>query len=191
MASTRSAVGDQAHQQRLDGTPRSVQKSCDRSGDDSPERGTRSQSSIHHPQVARSGRAPTPRRRLELERGGFTGVFSGGTEFTPQGRDLRWRSFSTVSTSRRLTETRSWGSRPRDRCVRNDGYKITYYAPAAARRHRSRRPRRRYHRVDYGETGRVRLTTLTKEFFVPGFLERDEGEREPPTMPTHGTESAA
>ena len=29
-------------------------------------------------------------------------------------------------------------------------------------------------------TGRVRLTTLTKETFVPGFLERDEGEREPP-----------
>ena len=34
--------------------------------------------------------------------------------------------------------------------------------------------------VDYGETGRVKLTTLTKEFFVPGFLERVEGEREPP-----------
>ena len=34
--------------------------------------------------------------------------------------------------------------------------------------------------VDYGGTGRVRLTTLTKEFFVPGFLERDEGERERP-----------
>jgi len=33
--------------------------------------------------------------------------------------------------------------------------------------------------VGYGETGRVKLTTLTKEFFVPGFLERDEGEREP------------
>ena len=32
----------------------------------------------------------------------------------------------------------------------------------------------------YGETGRVKLTTLTKEFFMPGFLERDEGEREPP-----------
>jgi hypothetical protein len=26
----------------------------------------------------------------------------------------------------------------------------------------------------------VKLTTLTQEFFVPGFLERDEGEREPP-----------
>ena len=34
--------------------------------------------------------------------------------------------------------------------------------------------------VGYGETGRARLTTLTKEFFVPGFLERDEGEREAP-----------
>ena len=25
------------------------------------------------------------------------------------------------------------------------------------------------------------LTTLTKEFFMPRFLERDEGEREPPS----------
>ena len=31
-----------------------------------------------------------------------------------------------------------------------------------------------------GETGRVKLTTLTKEFFMPRFLERDEGERQPP-----------
>ena len=34
--------------------------------------------------------------------------------------------------------------------------------------------------VEYGRTGRVKLTTLTKEFFVPVFLERDEGERETP-----------
>ena len=34
--------------------------------------------------------------------------------------------------------------------------------------------------VEYGQTGRVLLTTLTKEFFVPRFPERDEGEREPP-----------
>ena len=26
----------------------------------------------------------------------------------------------------------------------------------------------------------MKLTTLTKEFFVPGFMERDEGEREQP-----------
>jgi hypothetical protein len=34
--------------------------------------------------------------------------------------------------------------------------------------------------VGYGGTGRVRLTTLTKEFFMPRFLERDEAERERP-----------
>src|SRR5205814_630259 len=62
----------------------------------------------------------------------------------------------------------------------DDQYKITYYAP---------QPRAVLQVVDfdnadravgYGETGRVMLTTLTKEFFVPRFLERDEAEREPP-----------
>ena len=59
-------------------------------------------------------------------------------------------------------------------------YKITYYAP---------QPRAVLEVVDlddptkvveYGKTGRVKLTTLTREFFMPGFLERDEGEREEP-----------
>ena len=42
--------------------------------------------------------------------------------------------------------------------------------------------------VAYGASGRVKLTTLTKEFFVPGFMERDEGEREKPyaTYPWDG-----
>jgi len=35
--------------------------------------------------------------------------------------------------------------------------------------------------VDYGQEGRVKLTTLTNEFFVPGFMERDEGLRERPS----------
>ena len=35
--------------------------------------------------------------------------------------------------------------------------------------------------VDYGQEGRVLLTTLTKEFFVPRFMERDEGVREKPS----------
>jgi hypothetical protein len=61
-----------------------------------------------------------------------------------------------------------------------DGYKISYYAPqprAAVEVVSFDDP---LHVVDYGQTGRVKLTTLTKEFFVPGFLERDEGEREAP-----------
>ena len=62
----------------------------------------------------------------------------------------------------------------------HDGYKISYYAP---------QPRAAIQVVDfdnyektveYGQSGRVLLTTLTKEFFMPRFPERDEGEREPP-----------
>jgi hypothetical protein len=62
-----------------------------------------------------------------------------------------------------------------------DNYKITYYAP---------QPRATIQVVDfdnpdkvmdYGQTGRVMLTTLTRELFIPRFLERDEGEREPPS----------
>jgi hypothetical protein len=61
-----------------------------------------------------------------------------------------------------------------------DNYKISYYAPqprAVLEIVDFDDPTRI---VDYGHTGRVKLTTLTKEFFVPGFLERDEGEREAP-----------
>jgi len=69
-----------------------------------------------------------------------------------------------------------------------DGYKIAYYAP---------QPRAVTEVVDFedhtqvvpmGGTGRVKLYTMTNEFFVPGFLERDEGEREPPfaTYPWDG-----
>jgi hypothetical protein len=61
-----------------------------------------------------------------------------------------------------------------------DDYTIAYYAP---------QPRAVVEVVDFddhsrvvgfGETGRAKLYTMTKEFFVPGFLERDEGEREKP-----------
>lgn len=38
----------------------------------------------------------------------------------------------------------------------------------------------RHRVVEYGQTGRVRLTTLTREFFMPRFLERDEAVRHPP-----------
>jgi hypothetical protein len=34
--------------------------------------------------------------------------------------------------------------------------------------------------VDYGDYGRVELTTLTREFFMPRFLERDEAIRRSP-----------
>ena len=62
-----------------------------------------------------------------------------------------------------------------------DGYKINYYAP---------QPRAVVQIVDfdnhdnvmpYGAEGRVMLTTLTQELFIPRFLERDEAVREKPS----------
>jgi hypothetical protein len=61
-----------------------------------------------------------------------------------------------------------------------DNYAIIYYPPMPRAVLEVVDPDDPTTLVGYGETGRVRLTTLTKEFFVPRFLERDEAEREPP-----------
>jgi phenylacetate-coenzyme A ligase PaaK-like adenylate-forming protein len=115
-----------------------------------------------------------------IRKAGITGIFSGGTEFTPQ-----WTRFAVEELLDGAYMTPTYGntlmglaaSRP---VVPADGYTIAYYAP---------QPRAVIEVVDfddrdavvpYGSTGRVRLTTLTKETFIPGFLERDEGERERP-----------
>jgi phenylacetate-coenzyme A ligase PaaK-like adenylate-forming protein len=111
---------------------------------------------------------------------GITGIFSGGTEFTPQ-----WNRFAHEELLDGAYMTPTYGNTLMGLAASapsgpDEGYKITYYAP---------QPRAVIEVVDfdnpdrvveYGETGRVRLTTLTHEFFVPGFLERDEGERERP-----------
>ena len=125
-------------------------------------------------------------RGTSIQEMGITGIFSGGTEFTPQ-----WTRYAVEELLGGPPEvsgvymTPTYGntlmglacSKP---VTAADQYKITYYAP---------QPRAAVEVVDfddplrvvgYGETGRVKLTTLTKEFFVPGFLERDEGERELP-----------
>lgn len=125
-------------------------------------------------------------RGMNLKDLGVTGIFSGGTEFTPQ-----WTRYCVEELLGGPPEesgiymTPTYGntlmglacSRPISAA---DQYKISYYAP---------QPRAVIELVDfdnahqvvgYGETGRVKLTTLTHEFFVPGFLERDEGEREQP-----------
>jgi phenylacetate-coenzyme A ligase PaaK-like adenylate-forming protein len=120
------------------------------------------------------------KRGTTIRKMGITGIFSGGTEFTPQ-----WTRFAVEELLDGAYMTPTYGntlmglacSRP---VTPEDGYTIAYYAP---------QPRAVIEVVDlkdpskvvpHGATGRVRLTTLTKEFFVPGFLERDEGEREPP-----------
>ncbi len=111
---------------------------------------------------------------------GVKGIFSGGTEFTPQ-----WTRFAIEELLDGAYITPTYGntlmglaaSKP---VTAEEGYKISYYAPQPRAVIEVVDPDNPDSVVGYGETGRVRLTTLTKEFFVPGFLERDEGEREEP-----------
>ena len=65
--------------------------------------------------------------------------------------------------------------------TKTDGYAITYYAPQPRAVIRVTQLDDSSQLVDYGEWGRVELTTLTKEFFMPRFLERDEALRCEPT----------
>jgi hypothetical protein len=61
-----------------------------------------------------------------------------------------------------------------------DNYSITYHAPQPRAVLRVVDPNDTAKTVDYGSWGRVELTTLTKEFFMPRFLERDEAMRREP-----------
>jgi phenylacetate-coenzyme A ligase PaaK-like adenylate-forming protein len=109
-----------------------------------------------------------------IRKAGITGIFSGGTEFTPQ-----WNRFAHEELLDGAYMTPTYGNTLMGLAASapsgpENGYKITYYAP---------QPRAvvqvvdfddQNKLVDYGETGRVKLTTLTREFFMPGFLERDD-----------------
>jgi phenylacetate-coenzyme A ligase PaaK-like adenylate-forming protein len=120
-------------------------------------------------------------RGTSIKAAGITGIFAGGTEFTPQ--FTRFALEELLGNGVYLTPTYGntlMGLACSKPVTPEDGYKITYYAP---------QPRAVIEvvsfddsdlAVGYGETGRVRLTTLTRETFIPGFLERDEGEREQP-----------
>jgi hypothetical protein len=119
--------------------------------------------------------------RVSLKKMGIRGVFCGGTEMTPQ-----FHRFAVEELLDGVYFAPTYGNTlmglathkvPHDP---DDGFAIIYYPPA---------PRAMIEVVDpdtpdrtggYGEPGRVRLTTLTKEFFMPRFLERDEAEREKP-----------
>lgn len=125
-------------------------------------------------------------RGTSLKDVGITGIFSGGTEFTPQWtRYCVEELFGGPPEESGIYMTPTYGntlmglacSKP---VTASDDYKISYYAPqprAVTEVVSFDDPNQT---VAFGATGRIKLTTLTKEFFVPGFLERDEGEREPP-----------
>jgi hypothetical protein len=112
---------------------------------------------------------------------GIRGIFAGGTEFTPQ-----WYRFCREELlGPNVYITPTYGNtlmglacgKPFDPA---DNYKITYYAPEPRAVVEVVRFDNYNEIVEYGQTGRVKLYTLTEELFIPGFMERDEGERERP-----------
>jgi phenylacetate-coenzyme A ligase PaaK-like adenylate-forming protein len=117
-----------------------------------------------------------------IKAAGITGIFSGGTEFTPQ---FTREAYEEMLDNGDVYMTPTYGntlmglacSKP---ICPEDGFKISYYAPQPRAAIQVVDPKNYEKVVDYGATGRVLLTTLTKEFFVPRFPERDEGEREMP-----------
>ncbi|MEK6324190.1 MAG: hypothetical protein AABN33_21335 [Acidobacteriota bacterium] len=118
--------------------------------------------------------------KVSLKRVGITGVFCGGTEMTPQ-----FYRFAVEELLDGVYFAPTYGNtlmglavhKPR---LPEDNYALIYYPPAPRAMIEVVDPDNPERVVEYGETGRVRLTTLTREFFMPRFLERDEAEREAP-----------
>ncbi len=122
--------------------------------------------------------------KISLRKAGITGIFCGGTEMTPQFH--RWVREEVLEG---IYFAPTYGNTLMGLAVhkpfdRKDEYAIIYYPPMPRAVLEVVDPDEPSRVVEYGQTGRVRLTTLTKEFFMPRFLERDEAEREPP-CPTY------
>ena len=118
--------------------------------------------------------------KVSLRKIGIKGVFCGGTEMTPQ-----FHRFAVEELLDGVYFAPTYGNtlmglavhKPR---VAEDNFAVIYYPPAPKAVIEVVDPDQPDRVVGYGQTGRVRLTTLTREFFMPRFLERDEAEREAP-----------
>jgi phenylacetate-coenzyme A ligase PaaK-like adenylate-forming protein len=104
--------------------------------------------------------------KISLKKAGIRGIFCGGTEMTPQ--------------FHRFAKEELLGPDIYFAATYGNTLMVIYYPPSPRAMIEVVDPDNPTRMVGYGETGRVRLTTLTKEFFMPRFLERDECEREPP-----------
>jgi phenylacetate-coenzyme A ligase PaaK-like adenylate-forming protein len=120
--------------------------------------------------------------RISIPGQGIKGVFCGGTSMLPE--YVRFLLEEVLEGTTQFVPT--YGntlmglacSVPEE--LRDNGYSITYYAPQPRAVLRIVDPEKTEVTMEYGEYGRVELTTLTKEFFMPRFLERDEAIRRKP-----------
>jgi phenylacetate-coenzyme A ligase PaaK-like adenylate-forming protein len=118
--------------------------------------------------------------KVSLRKMGITGVFCGGTEMTPQFHRLAVEELLQGAYFAPTYGNTLMGLAVHKPYIPEDDWAIIYYPPTPRAMIEVVDPDEPSRIVDYGETGRVRLTTLTREFFMPRFLERDEAEREPP-----------
>ncbi len=129
--------------------------------------------------------------KISLKKVGIRGIFCGGTEMNAQ-----FHRFAREELVPGIDFIPTYGNtlmglaccKPFDLA---DNYAIIYYPPQPRAVIELVNPENTEETVDYGDTGRVMLTTLTKEFFMPRFLERDEAERAKPieNYPWDGVEN--
>jgi len=122
--------------------------------------------------------------KMDLWDAGIRGVFCGGTTMAPQ----YVRFIVEEVLEGRIGFYATYGNTLMGLAASvplraEDNYSITYYAPQPRAVLRVVDPNKTDQLKNYGEWGRVELTTLTKEFFMPRFLERDEAIRRPPRPP--------
>jgi hypothetical protein len=122
--------------------------------------------------------------KVNLYEAGIRGVFCGGTTMTPQyvrfivEEVLEGKiGFYPTYGNTLMGLAASVPLRP------EDNFSITYFAPQPRAVLRVVNPKDTSALVEYNTWGRVELTTLTKELFLPRFLERDEALRRPPRPP--------
>ena len=117
--------------------------------------------------------------RVSLPGSGIKGVFCGGTEMNPQTvRFLVEEVLEGQATFKPVYGNTLMGLALSKDLTPEDNYSVCYYPP---------QPRAYLRVLDedgdevaYDEWGRVELTTMTREFFMPRFLERDEAIRRRP-----------
>lgn len=122
--------------------------------------------------------------RLDLWDAGIRGVFCGGTTMLPQ----YVRFIVEEVLENRIGFYPTYGNTLMGLAASvpltpEDQYSISYYAPQPRAILRVVDPKDTDRTVEYDTWGRVELTTLTKEFFMPRFLERDEALRRRPRGP--------
>ncbi len=119
--------------------------------------------------------------KISIVGSGIKGVFCGGTSMSPQYvrfivEEILENQVGFVPTYGNTLMGLA-ASRP---ITAEDNFSITYHAPQPRAALRVVDPNNTSQTKAYGEWGRVELTTLTREFFMPRFLERDEAIRREP-----------